>query len=160
MRQLVVAEPPLWVRNAGELRMTGGMLGYAWHSLFGRRRAAVASFLRAVTRYRDGGNGFDAMTPARRERALGHADDVAAELRIGTGEDLTPPLLRRISCPTTLLLGERSARLFARQGAKLAAAMPQLRTVTIAGAGHLMMLEQPSAFADAIIAADTAPTWR
>lgn len=157
VRQLVVAEPPLWMRSAADVRMTAGMLGFAWHTLFGRRRAAVAAFFRAVTRYRDGGNGFDAMTPAQRERMLAHADDVAAELRIGTGEDLTPTLLRRIACPTTLLLGERSARVFARQGAKLAAAMPQLRIARVAGAGHLMMLEQPRAFAAAIIAADTAP---
>jgi len=154
VRGLVLAEPPLHARNARDLRMLGGMISYVWHSARGRRREAVASFFRTVTRYAGGGNGFDAMTAQQRERALGHADDVAAEMRTGTGEDLTHARLATIRCPTTLLLGARSAPLFARLGRPLAAAIPQLRTATVAGAGHLMMMEAPRAFADAVIAAD------
>jgi pimeloyl-ACP methyl ester carboxylesterase len=156
VRALVLAEPPLWARKAFEPRMLAGMVQYGWNLARGRKRQAVAAFIRTTTRYRDGGSGFDALAPALREQRLDHADDVIAELRIGTGEDLTPDKLRTIACPTTLLLGARSAPMFARIGGKLAAAMPALRTVTVAGAGHLMMMEQPRAFADAIIAADTA----
>lgn len=157
VRALALAEPPLWARKQFDLRMLAGMMTYGFHAARGRKREAVAAFIRTTTRYRDGGNGFDALAPAMRELRLDHADDVIAELRIGTGEDLTPERLRAIRCPTALLLGARSAPMFARAGDKLAAALPQLRTVTVAGAGHLMMMEQPRGFADAVIAADTAP---
>ena len=154
VRGLVLAEPPLWARRAADPRMLAGMIGYAWHTMRGRRHDAAAVFLRTVTRYHDGGNGFDALDADGRARTLAHADDVAAELRAGTGEDLTPAALARIRCPATLLLGARSAPFFARQGRKLAAAMPCLRVATVAGAGHLMAIEAPRAFAEAICAAD------
>ena len=70
VRALVLAEPPLRARKAADLRMLGGMMKFLWHRARGRRRDAVAAFFRTVTRYADGGNGFDAMTPERRERAL------------------------------------------------------------------------------------------
>lgn len=156
VQALALAEPPLWARSAFDLVMLGGMMRYGWNLARGRKREAVAAFIRTTTRYRDGGNGFDALPAAVRTARLEHADDVIAELRIGTGEDLTRDKLRTIACPATLLLGARSAPMFGKLGRKLAAAMPQLRTVTVDGAGHLMMMEQPRAFADAIIAADTA----
>ena len=157
VRALALAEPPLWARKAFDLGMLAGMMTFGFHAARGDKRAAAASFIRTVTRYRDGGNGFDALAPAMQSSRLDHADDVLAELRIGTGEDLTLERLRAIRCPATLLLGTRSAPLFARAGDKLAAALPQLRTISIERAGHLMMLEQPRAFAEAVIAADTAP---
>jgi pimeloyl-ACP methyl ester carboxylesterase len=151
VRALVLAEPPLWARGEGDLGMTLGMIGVLWHAARKRPRDATAAFFRVVTRYRDGGgNGFDALDEAQRRRILAHADDVLAELRAGTGESMTPARLRAISCPTTLMLGTRSAPFFARVGRKLARAMPQVLTVTVAGAGHLMAIEQPNAFAEAL----------
>ncbi len=156
VRALVLAEPPLWARKAFDARMLAGMMRYGFHLARGRKREAAAAFIRTTTRYRDGGNSFDALPATLRAARLDRADDVIAELRIGTGEDLTPARLRTIACPTTLLLGARSAPLFARLGRNLAAAMPSLRTATVDGAGHLMMIEAPAAFAAAVIAADTA----
>src|SRR5262249_47468019 len=129
-----------------------------WHVVRKRPRNATAAFFRSVTRYRDGGNGFDALDGAHREAILGHGADVAAELRsAGTGEALTRQRLAAVGRPPTLVLGARSSPFFARVGRTLATAMPQLRTVVVPRAGHLMMLEEPRAFADAISAADTAP---
>ncbi len=157
VRALVVVEPPLWARRHGDVRMMLGMTRVLWHRARGRPRDAAAAFFRVVMRGRDGGGGFDALPAARREALLGNADAVLAEIGAGTGEQLTPAALGRIACPTTLLLGERSAPLFARLGRALAAAMPSLRTVTIAGAGHLVMVDAPDAFVAAVSAADTAP---
>jgi pimeloyl-ACP methyl ester carboxylesterase len=158
VRGLVLLEPPLWAKRAFAPALMAAMLRVAWHTARKRPRDAAAAFFRTVTRYRDGGNGFDALAPPLRERLLGHADDVLAELRSGTGEALTPARLRAISCPATLVLGGRSLPMFAQQGRKLAAAMPSMRTVTVAEASHLMMLEVPRPIAEAIIAADTART--
>jgi pimeloyl-ACP methyl ester carboxylesterase len=156
VRALALVEPPLWARSAHDLGMTLGMARLLWHALRGRPREATAAFYRAVTRYRDGGNGFDALSPSLREQIVAAAPAVLAELRSGTGEDLTPERLARIGCPATLILGARSSPMFARLGDRLAQAMPGLARVTVAGVGHLMMLEAPDAFADAVAAASDA----
>jgi pimeloyl-ACP methyl ester carboxylesterase len=153
VRALVLIEPPLWARRASDLRMLVGMVPFLWHAARGRPRRSAAAFFRTVTRYRDGGNAFDAMPPARQERMLLRADAIVAEIRAGTGEELTPARLGTIRCPTTLLLGERSPPLYARLGRRLGGALPSLRTMTVAGGGHLMMVEAPQAFANAV---DTA----
>jgi pimeloyl-ACP methyl ester carboxylesterase len=150
VRALVLIEPPLWARRERDLRLLVGMVPFLWHAARGRARRSAAAFFRTVTRYRDGGNAFDAMPPERRERMLASADAIVAEIRAGTGEELTPARLGTIRCPVTLLLGERSPPLYARLGRKLAAALPSLRTATVAGGGHLMMVEAPKAFAEAV----------
>jgi pimeloyl-ACP methyl ester carboxylesterase len=48
-----------------------------------------------------------------------------------------------IKIPVTLILGERDMMTPARAGKALAAALPNARTVILAGAGHMMMVERP-----------------
>jgi pimeloyl-ACP methyl ester carboxylesterase len=156
VRGLVLLEPPLWASRAFYPALMLAIAKVIWNQARKRPRDAALAFFRTVTGYRDGGNGFDRLDPALRERTLSHADDVLAELRTGTGEALTPERLRAIACPATLVLGGRSIEMFERQGQKLAQHLPQLRTVFVDGVCHLMQLENPRAVADAIIAADTA----
>jgi pimeloyl-ACP methyl ester carboxylesterase len=49
----------------------------------------------------------------------------------------------QIKVPTTFILGERDLMTPAKAGKTLAAATPNARTVVLAGAGHMMMVEQP-----------------
>ncbi len=49
----------------------------------------------------------------------------------------------QIKIPATLILGERDMMTPARAGKALAAALPNSRTVVMAGAGHMMMVERP-----------------
>jgi pimeloyl-ACP methyl ester carboxylesterase len=49
----------------------------------------------------------------------------------------------QIKVPTTFILGERDMMTPAKAGKTLAAATPNARTVVLAGAGHMMMVEQP-----------------
>jgi pimeloyl-ACP methyl ester carboxylesterase len=158
VRGLVLLEPPLWASRAFAPALMLAMVRVLWNVARKRPRDAAAAFFRTVTRHRDGGNGFDKLDPALQERLLGHADDVVAELRAGTGEALTPERLRAIRCPATLVLGGRSLPMFTQQGRKLAAAMPSLRTVTVDEASHLMMMEVARPIADAIIAAESRPS--
>jgi pimeloyl-ACP methyl ester carboxylesterase len=48
-----------------------------------------------------------------------------------------------VTVPTTLVLGERDMMTPAKAGKTLAAAIPNARTVLLAGAGHMMMTERP-----------------
>ena len=49
----------------------------------------------------------------------------------------------QIKVPATFILGERDMMTPARAGKALAAALPNSRTVVMAGAGHMMMVERP-----------------
>ena len=49
----------------------------------------------------------------------------------------------QIKVPATFILGERDLMTPAKAGKTLAAATPNARTVVLAGAGHMMMVEQP-----------------
>ena len=49
----------------------------------------------------------------------------------------------RVTVPATVILGERDLMTPLRAGRALAAALPDARTVVLAGAGHMMMAERP-----------------
>ena len=48
-----------------------------------------------------------------------------------------------VKVPTTVIIGERDMMTPAKAGKALAAAIPQARTIVIAGAGHTIMAERP-----------------
>jgi pimeloyl-ACP methyl ester carboxylesterase len=49
----------------------------------------------------------------------------------------------KVTVPTNVILGERDMMTPARAGKTLAAAIPDARTVMLAGAGHMLMAERP-----------------
>jgi pimeloyl-ACP methyl ester carboxylesterase len=58
----------------------------------------------------------------------------------------------RVICPTLLLLGERDAMTPPAAARPLVDALADVTTVVIPGAGHLMMIDQPEAVLDHLIA--------
>lgn len=56
----------------------------------------------------------------------------------------------KLRVPTTVILGERDMMTPAKAGKALAAAIPNARTVVLAGAGHMMMSERPDELLAAI----------
>src|SRR5579883_470083 len=56
----------------------------------------------------------------------------------------------KVKVPTTVILGERDMMTPAKAGKALAAAIPNARTVVLAGAGHMMMSERPDELLAAI----------
>jgi pimeloyl-ACP methyl ester carboxylesterase len=49
----------------------------------------------------------------------------------------------KVKAPATVVLGERDLMTPAKSGRELAAALPNARVVTLAGAGHMLMSERP-----------------
>jgi pimeloyl-ACP methyl ester carboxylesterase len=62
-----------------------------------------------------------------------------------------PAAAAKIRCPTLVLAGTRDRMTPARQAARLAAAIKGAACVTLPGAGHMMMVEQPDATLDALV---------
>jgi pimeloyl-ACP methyl ester carboxylesterase len=57
---------------------------------------------------------------------------------------------RAVTCPTLVVTGERDQMAPARNAAALIAALHDVRTVTLPGTGHAMMIEQPDDLVDAL----------
>src|SRR6266404_1195703 len=55
-----------------------------------------------------------------------------------------------VKVPATFILGERDMMTPAKAGKTLAAALPNSRTVILAGAGHMMMVERPDELLEAL----------
>ena len=58
-----------------------------------------------------------------------------------------------VTCPVLIVAGRHDRMTPAKQGAKLAEAMPDAKLVIVEGSGHLMMVEKPDATLDALIGA-------
>jgi ribonuclease D len=65
--------------------------------------------------------------------------------------------LPRVTCPVELLWGERDALIPVAHGRALAQAMPRARLSVLPGVGHLVPLEAPGAFAEAVRRVAGAP---
>jgi len=152
-RSLVIAEAPFH----GFRRSTASLLTMIATAKFaqlrGRPEEGAATVYRWLTGRRDGSNGFDtAPTPER--RLLAHSRVVLAELDphpFGVLVEHVP--LRKIAAlpmPVTWLLGAESMPWFGRLCARVVAVAPSIRTEHIAGVGHLMHIEAPEVFADAV----------
>ncbi len=68
-------------------------------------------------------------------------------------DDITFDLdsIREFTRPTLLTQGDQSAPIFAPVVTKLAEALPSAEVITFEGAGHIIQVEQPEAYAEAII---------
>lgn len=67
---------------------------------------------------------------------------------------LDPPVSARfgeITAPTLVVIGDREMPALAEQGRVMARAIPGARLATIAGAGHIVNMERPAAYADLVL---------
>jgi 2-succinyl-6-hydroxy-2,4-cyclohexadiene-1-carboxylate synthase len=88
----------------------------------------------------------------RQQRLQNRPHGLANSLR-GMGTGVQPSLwgkLNQLQAPTLLITGEYDAK-FITLADEMAAHIPQVGRVTIAGAGHTPHLEQPGAFQQAVI---------
>jgi Predicted hydrolases or acyltransferases (alpha/beta hydrolase superfamily) len=125
--------------------------------LRGRHRDGAAAFFRAASTFRDGRNGYDALSPAEQEPLIANARAVLAEFDphpFGLMMEHIPTRkLAEIPVPVTWLLGTETREWYAGLHARVARAAPNLRAVRIAGAGHLAHHDAPAEFAAAVLAA-------
>jgi pimeloyl-ACP methyl ester carboxylesterase len=74
-----------------------------------------------------------------------HADLAACNAYAGGLADAA-----KVACPALVVAGALDRMTPARQGAKLAGAIPGARLVSLPRCGHMMMVEQPDATRDAL----------
>ena len=102
-----------------------------------------------------GGNTAPGMWMTGGSRALlGHAQEGALAIDFTACNAWTTgaEAAGKVQCPTLFLSGASDVMTPARKAAELARLIPQSKSVTLAGCGHMMMSEQPDAVLDALIA--------
>ncbi len=105
-----------------------------------------------------GDEAYARIPPAFRERSKARWADIVSDSRALVAYEPRYAELRACAVPVLLLGGSRSAPLFGRTLAALAAALPDAESVTIPNAGHMLHAEAPRRFAELLIgfAAETA----
>jgi len=81
---------------------------------------------------------------------LANAATLLSELQAGTGEELTADQLGRISCPVACLVGELTPQVLVAGTDRLVGFLPQARIIQIVGAAHVMHIDQPERFVEAV----------
>ncbi|GAB5536269.1 MAG: alpha/beta hydrolase [Rubricoccaceae bacterium] len=168
VRTLVLAEPPvltLFVSNTptplellrlatSRPRLAAGLIHLGATALGPAAAAAERGDMEEVMRRLGQGTlgraAYQRLSNARREQV--RANLIAAEL-LGSG---FPPLaadaLRGLQCPTLLVMGEASPRVFHRLVDALEELLPQSERVEIPAASHIMHEDNASAYTVALLA--------
>ncbi|MDX1658170.1 MAG: alpha/beta hydrolase [Nitriliruptorales bacterium] len=126
-----------------------------WAFLRGRERGAAEAMARFAFARRSGGNGWDELDERQREWFLGDAEGLRTEFKVterfSTSVDhISGKEVADWSVPMTYLLGEDSAPWSHAVHSALTEKAPNIHTIRVAGACHLMPLQQPDAVADAV----------
>jgi pimeloyl-ACP methyl ester carboxylesterase len=152
--RLVLIEPPFHgLRHANP-----AVLRTAWRlkllQLRGRRVQAAEEFLRFGSALRSGGNGYDLAPAPVRENLIANSGPVLAEWDphpFGVMHEHVPTRsLRRIEIPVTWVLGGESPPWMATLHSHAVRHLPRVETVVVEKAGHLVHLDQPAAFIEAV----------
>lgn len=149
VRNLIVVEPPfhgLRRPRADQLRMVARA---KWAQLRGRPEEGAEYFLRWA-----GEESYDKAPKEERDRLLGHARNLLAELDphpYGVMfEHLPMRRIRDIRVPVTFLIGENSHPFFHTLHRRMVRAVPAIHSEVIPGASHLVHVDAPDAFAAAV----------
>jgi pimeloyl-ACP methyl ester carboxylesterase len=128
--------------------------------LRGHDRAAAEAVGRYFLARRSGGSGWDEIDDGRRELLLGDAEGLRGELRPlhRFGLSLFHIKGKEVagwSVPMTYLIGRDTVQVLEKCHGRLTSAAPQIRTVEVPGACHLIPWQQPEAVVDAVRSAVT-----
>jgi pimeloyl-ACP methyl ester carboxylesterase len=145
--KLFLYEPPLWARRYMPLSMALRFLQMMfWHALK-RDDRAVEVFAKMAL-----GDSFaHTFDEKMRAQMLAHVDTLFAELKSGTGEELTPDQIEAIQCPTALLVGGKTAPFLQKAADRLFALAPAWTPLRVADADHLFVNSQPQRFTDLVL---------
>ena len=148
---LVMAEPAYQVALHPSLSVSRAMGKTVGRWLLRRDpEGAALGYYRWASRFTTGGNGYDTYPEEWRSTAMKHARATLHEV-----VQLVPPwprakAVRRISCPTTLLIGDVGEPVFRRTTRRVHRLLPHARMVAVSQTGHLIPADQPRAFAEAV----------
>jgi len=112
--------------------------------------AAVLTSYRWAGGYKTGGNAFDGFPDAWREQMLAHAPATLREMDQLVRPYPSRKAIRSIACPVTVIEGELSDPAFVKADAFVMDLLPQARMVSLPGAAHMLHVDQPERWVEAV----------
>jgi pimeloyl-ACP methyl ester carboxylesterase len=147
---LIIVEAPFHGLRHADRHVLATAVRLKFTQLRGRRIEAAEVFYRFGTGLRSGGNAYDTAPAELRRNLQDNAGPVLAEWDphpFGVmHEHVSSRSVREIPVPITWMLGDESSPWMADLHDRLARQRPDIDTIRIPGAGHLVHLENPSAF--------------
>jgi pimeloyl-ACP methyl ester carboxylesterase len=146
VKAAVLIDPPvLWLSPRGPEAVGDMRDAIERGARDGGSRVAVEAYLEHV----GGPDALDLYGAKRAEAARGHALAFAADLAAGPSWSASRRELRAVRAPVSLVTGRRSPPVWQEATRALADLMPTAKLIEL-DTGHLAMLEQPRAIADAV----------
>jgi pimeloyl-ACP methyl ester carboxylesterase len=154
LSSLVVVEAPFHGQRFMDRSVLGTLVRLKTKQLRGRPVEALEEFLRFGSAYRSGGNAYDALNDAQREVLKAFPTQVLAEWDphpFGVmHEHVSTRAVARTKMPLTWVLGSEGSPWIVKLHDRVVRARPDIRTVVIPGASHLVHLEKPVEFVAAV----------
>jgi pimeloyl-ACP methyl ester carboxylesterase len=151
---LIVVEAPFHGIRHADRSVLATALRLKFTQLRGRRLEAAETFFRFGSTLRSGGNSYDDAPEDVRENLRANAEPVLAEWDphpFGVmHEHLSLRSVVRLPLPVTWILGTESSPWIAGLHDRVVRRRPDIRTVLVPGAGHLVHLDQPNEFIAAV----------
>jgi pimeloyl-ACP methyl ester carboxylesterase len=158
---LVIVEAPFHGMRHADRHVLGTALKLKLTQLRGRRLEAAEVFYRFGSALRSGGNSYDLAPENIRRNLQANAEPVLAEWDphpFGVmHEYIQLRAVTSLAVPLTWILGQEGSPWMASLHGRIARQRPGLRTVRIAGAGHLVHLDRPADFIAAVRVASAPP---
>ncbi|MEH3140127.1 MAG: alpha/beta hydrolase [Mycobacterium kyogaense] len=154
MRSLCVVEPPFHSVRLMDRSVFSMTVRLKMKQLAGDRVGAGEVFFRSVYVRRSGGNAYDEIEERARERMRANVEPVLGEFVpswFGVSADfVSTKAVATSAVPMTWVRGDQSPRWLERTYERFARRRPDLRSVVVAGAGHLLHVENPTGFVAAV----------
>jgi pimeloyl-ACP methyl ester carboxylesterase len=150
VKRLILYEPPLHITRFFDPTVITVFGKLFFLKAIGKKSSASRTFVRYVLGYKDGRNSYDDLSDEFRAKLAQDSDILLAELGGGTGEDLTPEMLKtQIKVPVSLLLGAETPKGMDRPVESLASIL-QSPIIPVQNSNHLAHMDQPQAFIAAV----------
>lgn len=156
VHSLVLSEPPALqlIRNsvAGEATYQNFMATVMFPAASYFRQNEVERAMKVFVNAMAGANRFDGLSPEDRADAMRNARSIEALcLSADPSPALSPVALSRLRVPALVVTGENTIPMHKLVNSELVRLLPDVQSVTIAGAGHGSPREKPSAFNEAVL---------
>ena len=151
VKSVVLYEPDLHLEAQRNLDVGAAVVKTLLLGALGLKRRAAKTCMRFALTDAKGRSGFDSLDERMRESVLANADALLAELKAGTGEELTAERLRSIRCPVTDIIGDATAPFYVASSDTLEKLMPQTRILRIPDGNHMTIHERPAEFVSLVI---------
>ena len=156
-QSLVIVEAQFHGMRHMDVQVARTLVRLKGQQLRGRHVAALEEFLRFGSALRSGGNAYDRADEQVRDSLRRYPDQVLAEWDphpFGVMHEHVPmKAITAMPLPITWILGGESSRWLAGLHARVQRRRPDIETVVVPGASHLVHLDQPEAFVDTVLRA-------